>query len=313
MLSIITNIFAASLRSGTPTLLAALGELIAEKSGVMNIGLEGMMLMGAISGFMIARVTGSPVLGLLAAILVGALISLLHAFLSITVEANQIISGLAVFFIGTGLSSVIGFNMVGLTTVGFPSINLGAISDIPVIGPVLFSQNALVYVAVLLVPITHIFLNKTSAGLAVRATGDNPTMVDAAGLSVKRIRYSCVMIGGAFSGFAGAYMSLAYTTMWQPAMTGGQGWIAVALVIFSQWNPFKAMGGAFLFGGITALQLAMQISGAKVSAHLLQMIPYLFTIIVLILAMWRARKRDDGQYGMSIGPASLGIPYSREN
>lgn len=312
MLDVIANVLTAAIRSGTPILLASQGEIVAEKSGVMNIGLEGIMLIGAITGFMVSKVTGSAPLGVVASLAAGALISLLHAVLTIYLRANQVISGLAIVFIGTGLSSVLGLAMVGESAPGFARIDMGFLSAIPVIGPMLFNQDILVYITMALSVLVYLFLNKTRTGLSVRAAGDNPQAADAAGLPVQRIRLGCVLLGGALSGMAGAYMSLAYTTMWQPAMTGGKGWIAVALVIFSGWHPIKAMGGAYLFGGITALQLAMQIGGSTISAHILQMVPYLFTIVVLVVSMWRL-KRKGAAYGASVGPASLAKPYSREN
>ncbi len=311
MLNIITSILTAAIRSGTPILLAAQGEILAEKSGVMNIGLEGVMLIGAISGFMASSISGSPYIGMLFAIIAGALICLIHAVLCVNLRVNQIISGLAMFFIGTGLSSVLGQDMVGQSAPGFTAIDMGALSELPVVGSVLFSHDITVYATMVISVAMHFFLKKTVPGLAIRAAGDNPQAVDAAGLSVTKIRIACVLCGGGLSGMAGAYMSLSYTTMWQPAMTGGLGWIAVALVIFSKWNPLYAIIGAYLFGGITALQLALQIGGVQVSAHILQMVPYIFTILVLSVSMWHTRRKGSAN-SASVSPNALAKPYSRE-
>jgi len=309
-MEIITGVLTAAIRSGTPLLLAAQGELVAEKSGVMNLGLEGLMLIGAIFGFMVSKISGSPWLGLLAAALAAMLFSLVHAVLAVTMRMNQVISGLAIVFLGIGLSTVIGAGFVGQSAPSFKPIPLGALSAIPLIGPALFNQDILVYGSMLLTPLLAFFIHKTRTGLSLRATGDSPQAADAAGIPVIRLRICAVAFGGMLCGLGGAYMSLCYTNMWQPAMLGGRGWIALALVIFSGWRPGRAMLGAYLFGGISALQLAMQVSGTSVSSYVLQMLPYLFTILTLSLAMWRAKLAGAGE--SSVGPASLGQPYFRE-
>lgn len=312
MSSIISNILAAALRSGTPILLVAQGEIISQKAGVMNIGLEGIMLVGAISGFVVSYHSGIAFLGIVAAVLSGVLFSFIHAFFCVILNSSQVLSGFALYFLGTGLSAVLGLGMVGVSAPGLKALDLGELRNIPFIGTALCSHDIIVYSALILTFSCHIFLNKTRIGMVIRGTGDNPSAIDAAGLSVKSVRIICVLISGAFSGLAGAYLSLAYSVMWQPGMTGGQGWIALALVIFSQWKPIRAMGGAYLFGGITALQLALQIAGVQVSAHVLKMLPYLFTIVVLVVTMLLA-KRHGSLNDIPVGPASLGIPYSREN
>lgn len=305
------SLLSAAVRAGTPILMATQGEIITERSGNMNIGIEGMMLIGAMFGFIFSVMTGNPWLGLLAAMAAAALFSMIHALLTITFGMNQVVSGIALNFLGTGLSSVIGARFVGETAVGFKQLPLGILSKIPVIGPILFAQDALVYVSYIMTALIMLFLYKTRAGMSLRSVGDLPAAADAAGLHVNRIRFGSVAFGGAMAGMAGAYISLAYTTLWQPEMTAGKGWIAVALVIFAQWNPVKAICGAYLFGGITALQLIIQVNGTTISSHILQMFPYLFTIVALCLAMYRAQKR-----GLSlenaVGPAALGKNYSRE-
>ena len=307
----IISILTAAVRAGTPILMATQGEIVAERSGNMNLGIEGMMLIGAMFGFSISTTTGSAWLGLLGACICAMVFSLIHAVLTVTFRVNQVVSGLSLNFLGTGLSSVIGNAYIGQSANGFQPFKLGFLGDIPVIGSIFFNQDALVYLSYVMTVLIMLFLYKTRAGMALRSVGDNPFAADAAGLSVNGIRYGAVAFGGFMSGMAGAYISLAYTTLWQPAMTAGKGWIAVALVIFAQWNPAKALYGAYLFGGITALQLAIQIAGATISPYILQMLPYVFTILALCISMICARKR-----GLSletaVGPAALGKAYYRE-
>ena len=310
-MELLTSLLTATVRAGTPILLATQGEIITERSGNMNIGIEGMMLIGALFGFMVSTVTGSAWLGVLGACAAGMAFSLIHALLTVGFGMNQVISGLALNYLGTGLSSVLGSQFVGRTASGFSPVPLGFLSKIPVLGPALFNQDALVYLSYRLTALILAFLFKTRTGMAVRSVGDAPVAADAAGLHVNRIRTCAVAFGGAMAGLAGAYISLAYTTLWQPELTAGKGWIAVALVIFAQWHPAKAIYGAYLFGGITALQLAIQVRGTTISSHFLQMLPYVFTIVALCFAMFRAKRR-----GLSlesaVGPASLGQPYQRE-
>lgn len=311
MLELIITVLTAAVRSGTPILYLTQGEIVAEKSGNLNVGLEGMMLVGALAGFAASRALGNPWAGILAALMAGAALSAIHAFLTISLGANQIVSGLALVFFGSGLSAVIGFGFVGMTAPGFEVIPLGFLSRIPVLGQIFFRQDGLVYASYFLTPLIWIILFKTRIGLKIRAIGEDPGAADAAGLRVSLVRYLCVLTGGALAGIAGAYISLAYTTMWQPYMTGGRGWIAIALVIFARWDPRKALVGSYLFGGVTALQFAIQVRGTTVSPHFLQMMPYVFTILVLVFAMWRA-KRLGLATTSAMGPASLAQPYSRE-
>lgn len=310
-MELLATILTATVRAGTPILLATQGGIVTERSGVSNIGIEGMMLIGALFGFMFSLFTGSPWVGVLGACAATAVFSMLHALLTVGFGVNQIVSGMVLNFLGTGLSSVIGAQLVGQIAVGFHAVPLGPLAQIPFIGPALFNQDPLVYLSYLITAVLMVFLFRTRPGMAVRAVGDSPVAADAAGLSVRGIRVACVGLGGALCGMAGAYISLAYTTMWQPEMTAGKGWVAVAMIIFAQWNPAKAVYSAYLFGGITALQLAIQVQGANISPHFLQMLPYLFTILALSVAMYRA-KRKGSSMEVSVGPASLARPYTRE-
>lgn len=310
-MEILTSILIAAVRSGTPVLFATQGEILTERAGNLNVGLEGLMLVGAVFAFMFTRMTGSPWLGILAAMGAGALLSLIHAFLTVTLGANQIVSGLSLVFVGTGLSAVLGYSFVGERVTGFSPVALGFLADIPVIGPAFFNQDALVYLAMLLSPLLWYLLHKTRPGLMIRAVGESPRAADAAGISVVRVQYLCILAGGSLNGLAGAYMSLAYTTMWQPYMTGGRGWIAIALVIFARWDPMRAMLGAYLFGGISALQFTVQLLGIRISPHFLQMMPYLFTILALVLVMWQAKRSGLPRHS-AMGPAGLGTAYTRE-
>ena len=305
------TILTIAVRAGTPLMLATQGGIITERSGVINIGIEGMMLMGALFGFMFAAMTRSPWLGVLAACIASTLLSLLHALLVVGFGVNQIVSGLVLNFLGIGLSSVIGAQYVGQLARGFRRFSLGPLADIPYVGPALFNQDALVYLSYIIAALMTVLIFRTRWGMSIRSIGDNPVAADSAGLPVRAIRTACVALGGALCGLAGAYLSLAFTTMWQPEMTAGRGWIAIAMIIFAQWHPLKAVYSAYLFGGITALQFAMQVRGVAISPHFLQMLPYLFTIVVLSFAMLRARGKS-ASMEVSVGPASLGRPYARE-
>jgi simple sugar transport system permease protein len=305
-LNFITDLLAASIQAGTPLLLACLGEIITERSGNLNLGAEGMMLVGAMTGFATAYFTGSPVLGAIAGSLAGCGMSLIHAFLTVSLQASQVVSGLGITIFGIGLSGFLGVGLVGLKGPGFAKISIPFLSDIPIIGQVFFNQDALVYVALLLVPLTWYYLFRSRPGLSVRAAGENPSAADAWGESVATIRYIHVLMGGFLAGLAGAYLSLGYTHMWMENMVAGRGWIAVALVIFGFWHPFKAAAGAFLFGGVGVLQLRVQAAGVHIPSSLLVMLPYLLTVGVLILITLRQRRS-----GSVDAPAALGLPFRR--
>lgn len=304
---LIVSILAAAVRAGTPVLFATLGEIFTEKSGNLNLGLEGMILTGAVFGYWVNHYTGNLALGVLAGILAGGIISLIHAFLTVTLRANQVVSGIALTIFGTGLSGLFGKNLVGIPTEGFKTLHVPLLSDIPVIGTILFKQDLLVYISYILVPLSWYYIYKTKPGLYLRAVGENPRTADTLGINVSLLRYLYIFTGGMFCGLGGVYLSLAYTPMWVQDMSGGRGWIAIALVIFATWNPWKAAFGAYLFGGVEALQLRVQAIGlASIPAPLLKTLPYLFTILVLLIASSGSAKKKLG------APAALGLPYVRE-
>ena len=300
-----TMILAAAVRSGTPILYAALGEILTEKGGILNLGLEGIMLMGAYSGFAVSLASGSPWLGFLAAFIVGGLMGLIHAFLCVSLNGNQVVSGLALTMFGTGVSSLLGRNYVGFTIQGLQRWSVPVLSDIPVIGQILFSQDALVYLSFILVAVMYFFLNSTRPGLNLRAVGDDPRAADAMGLPVVRIRYLYTVIGAGIVALGGAYMSVIYNKFWIEMMTAGRGWIAVAMVIFAIWNPIQAAVGAYLFGGIEALQLRLQATGTMIPMAVLLAMPYVITLFVLIVISIRKGSGANA-------PASLGVPFYRE-
>lgn len=289
--------------ASTPLLLAATGELVTEKSGVLNLGIEGMMLVGAVVGFAAAVTFGSPTLGIAAAALAGAAMALIFAVLTLLFLANQVATGLALTIFGTGLSALMGSDFVGFTTERLPRLHLPVLSDLPVLGPILFGQDILVYASFALLAGVAWFLNRTHAGLVLRAVGDSHDSAHAIGYPVVAVRFAATAFGGAMSGLAGAYMSLAYTTMWAQNMTAGRGWIALALVVFATWRPARLLLGAYLFGGITILQLHVQGLGLAIPSQFLSMLPYLATIVVLVLI-----SRDRTKIRLN-APACLGKPF----
>lgn len=310
-LTLIVNLLAAGIRSGTAILFATVGEIFSERAGVLNLGVEGMMLMGAMSAYGIAHQTGNPWLGLVGAMLVGALLALLHAFVTVTLRADQVVSGLALSFLGAGMSAVLGAGLVEVRQAPrLPAFNIPILSEIPWLGPIFFQHNVVVYLGFLVAPLAWFYIYRTRAGLELRAIGEYPAAADVLGISVYRQRYFYVMVGGLFAGLAGAALSLAITPLWVEGVTAGQGWIAVGLVIFAGWDPVRAAIGSYLFGAIRRLPLDMQnLAFFLRSPHLgyfLNMLPYLFTIIVLILGSREALRRRIGT------PAALGMPYVRE-
>jgi ABC-type uncharacterized transport system permease subunit len=313
-------ILQAGVASGTVLLFATIGEILAERSGVMNLGVEGMMLMGAMAAFSVAVSTGNPWLGLLLAMVVGGLLALLHGVVTIHFQADQVVSGLTLTFLGTGLALVFG---EGLSKAGaislLPTVTLPLLSRIPILGPILFTnQSVLVYAGYLFVPAAWFYINRTRPGLHLRAVGEFPAAADALGISVYRQRYLYVCVGGVLAGLAGATISLAISPGWFSEMTtSGQGWIAIGLVIFAQWDPLRAAGGAYAFGALRRLILDLQgpttLLGLRnpffYNSYLgffLQMLPYAFTIVVLIIGSREAMRKRLG------APAALGIPYVRE-
>jgi simple sugar transport system permease protein len=312
--ALIVSILTITLRAGASLLYATLGEIYTERSGVLNLGVEGIMLVGAATAFAVAYYAGSAWLGLGAALAVGALLALIHAFLSVTLRAEQVVSGLALTIFGIGLAAFMGqrlgpggTTMVGLQGPSFQRMAIPGLSSIPLIGPSLFNQDVMVYMLYVLVPVLSLYLYRTQQGLHLRAVGENPAASDAMGVDVTRIRYLYTLLGGALMGMAGAHLSLGYLQGWADGITGGRGWIAIALVIFATWDPLRAVAGALLFGGINAIQFRMQAAGTNIPPSFLNMMPYFFTIVVLVLITWRETR------GRRVGaPSALGLPYIRE-
>ncbi len=306
-MDILVPILAAAVRSGTPILYATLGEILTEKSGVMNLGLEGLMLLGALSGFSVTFITGNPWLAVTAAFAVGAFFSLFHAVVCISLGGNQVVSGLALTMLGTGVTAILGRGYVGELIEGFSIYQIPILGELPLIGPVFFNHDPLVYLSYGLVSFLCWFLWRTKSGLNVRAVGDNPRAADSLGIGVAITRYIYTLVGGGIVAVGGAYLSVSYSHMWTEGMSAGRGWIAVALVIFAIWNPARAAFGAYLFGGVEACQLRIQAAGTNISAPLLLMLPYVLTITVLLVISVRKGK------GILFGaPASLGTPFYRE-
>ena len=279
----LTLLILSVMTAATPLLLAAVGELITEKSGVLNLGVEGMMIVGAVCAFAVSVSTGNPAAGVVAGAAAGAGLALVFAFLTLTMLANQVATGLALTIFGIGLSALIGKSYVGIAVEPLAKLHIPVLSEIPLLGPVLFGQDALVYLSLLSVLAVYVFMTQTRAGLVLRAVGDSHEAAHAIGYSVIRIRYLAVLFGGAMAGLAGAYLSLVYTPLWAENMTAGRGWIALALVVFSTWRPGRLLAGAYLFGGITILQLHAQSAGWGVPSQIMSMLPYLATILVLVI------------------------------
>lgn len=279
----LSAILISMIAAATPLLFAALGELITEKSGVLNLGVEGMMLGGAVCAFIAATATGSPGLAIVVGALAGLAMSLIFGILTLTLLANQVATGLALTIFGIGLSALLGQGYVGTPLEPLSKLSIPGISDIPVIGPVIFGHDFLVYLSFVMVGFVSWFLFRTRGGLVLRAVGESHDAAHAIGYSVIGIRYLAVMFGGAMSGIGGAYLSLAYTPMWIENMTAGRGWIALALVVFATWRPGRVLLGAYLFGGVTILQLHVQGAGFDVASQFMSMLPYLATVLVLVL------------------------------
>ncbi|GGY27574.1 ABC transporter permease [Pseudoduganella albidiflava] len=274
---------ASTAGAATPLVLASSGELVAERSGVLNLGLEGIMLVGAVTGFMATVSTGSLTLGLLAALLAGMAMSLIFGFLVLTLQTNQVATGLALTLFGIGLSAFLGRDLVGQTVAPIAALSFPVLSDIPFIGPLLFRFDPVVYLSLLLVVAAGWMLARTRIGLQIRAVGEAPHSAHAIGMPVIGLRYAAVLFGGAMAGVGGAYMSLALTPMWVEGMTAGRGWIALAQVVFATWKPRNVVLGAYLFGGVTVLQFHGQGMGLAVPSQFLSMLPYLATIAILVI------------------------------
>jgi simple sugar transport system permease protein len=303
-----TTILVASLLTiigaATPLLLAALGELVVERSGVLNLGVEGMMLAGAVTGFAATMLTGSGTVGVVAAALAGMAMALLFGVLTLSLLSNQVATGLALTIFGVGLSALVGSGFVGSPVAPLPKLDLPGLSQLPLVGPVLFGQDFLVYLSWAMTAAVAWFLTRSRPGMILRAVGESHEAAHAIGYPVIRIRYLAVLFGGLMAGLAGAFLSLSYTPMWVEDMSAGRGWIALALVVFAAWRPWRALIGAYLFGGVTIIQLHAQTSGIiNVPAQVMSMLPYLATIAVLVAISagpWRGRLN---------APACLGVPF----
>ena len=292
-------LIASLMIAATPILLAALGELITEKTGVLNLGVEGMMIIGAICGFAVAVKTQSPVLGFIGAAAAGAILSMLFAFLTQILLANQVASGLALTLFGLGLSALIGKDFDGLIPPATSGLHIPVLADIPVIGPVLFQHDPMVYFTLGLTAATWFVLKYTRLGLIIRAVGENHDAAHALGYKVVRIRFLAIMFGGACAGMGGAYLSLIRVPIWTEGMTAGAGWIALAIVVFGGWRPWRVLVGAYIFGGVTVLQFNLQAAGIAIPVQYLAMSPYVITIVVLVIISAR-KSRAAG------APAALG-------
>ncbi|MEM2848925.1 MAG: ABC transporter permease [Candidatus Bathyarchaeia archaeon] len=304
MMDPITELISMVISAGTPLLLSALGEVYTERSGVLNLGVEGMMALGAVTAFYLTYTTKEPFFGLAVAALAGLALAFIHASISISIRSNQVVSGLALSMLGVGLSSLIGKNLIGVPLkYTISRFEVPLLKDIPIIGG-FFVQDSLTYASYFMVILLWFILFKTKVGVYVRMVGENPRAADAAGVNVSVVRYACTLLGGALAGLGGAYLSICYTPAWIEGMTAGQGWIALALVIFSAWNPVYAILGSYLFGGIRVLQYRLQPYGF--SPPLLQTLPYVSTITVLVVFSSSRLRRRLG------APPALGKPYHRE-
>lgn len=302
--------FKAVVIAGTPLLFATLGEIMTEKVGNLNLGVEGMMLMGAVVGFQVGYLTNNPFLALLAAAVAGAIGSLIFAFLTVSLRANQVVSGLALTTFGAGFSSFIGQGLVGLKmsekfSAGFVKIKIPLLGDIPGIGEVFFNHDILVYLGYITAILLGLYLYNTRKGLNLRAVGENPAAADAASVRITSYKYAHILLGGALCGIGGAYLSLVQVPVWQENITSGRGWIAVALVIFASWNPYKAILGAYLFGGLDIIGFRLQGTGIVISPYIFAMAPYLMTIIILVIVSMKKDRKN-------APPKALSTPYFRE-
>jgi len=303
----VLGLLAAGVRLATPLLLAALGEIFAERSGILNIGVDGMMLIGALCGFLGSYYTGVPCIGALTGMLGAGMISLIHAYLSVSLATDQVVSGLAINLLCLGLATFLNRGIFGMPLLppqaaSFPPIAIPLLSEIPYIGPALFNHHALVYLALLLVPISYVVLFKTTFGLRISAVGEDPRAAEAVGVNVRRVRYACVFIGGMLAGMGGATLSLAQLSFFKESIVAGRGFIAIAVVMLGRWNPLGALIAALIFGIADAFQLHLQAVGVTtVPSQLLLSLPYLVTIVALLIRV-----------GRPVLPAALGIPYTKE-
>jgi len=314
---LITTLLLVTIRAGTSLLYATIGEVYTERSGILNLGVEGMMMMGALTAFSVVYSTGSLLLGVAGAMFVGGSMALLHSFLSVSMRANQVVSGLSLTIFGTGFASFLGqrlgpagnsYNLTGLTGERFSLIHIPFLEEIPVLSAFL-QQDILTYLLYIIVPLAWFYLYRTKNGLSLRSVGENPRTAAAMGINVTKIRYAYTVFGGMLVGLGGAHLSLAYTPGWSENITGGRGWIVIALVIFSGWNPARAVFGAILFGGINAVQYRLQAAGTVIPASFLNMAPYLITVIVLVVMTILSRKKRTN----FSSPSALGTSFSIED
>ena len=301
--TVLIGILASGIRLATPYLYAAIGETFSQKSGVLNLGVEGQMLLGAFAAFYVALTTGNLWLGMLAAMIVGAAMGLAMAYVTVNLQAQQGISGIGFYLFGLGMSDLLFQKLMGTveTVKGFPRIFIPGLSDIPLLGEIFFNHNPLVYLAYLLVPVAWFVLNKTTLGLKIRSVGENPDAADSLGVNVARVRYFTITLGGTLSGIAGASLSIALLNVFQQNMTSGQGFIAVALVYFGAWRPAGVLGGALLFSMVNSLQLWMQVKNIPIPPDIAVMLPYVLTILALVVTVSRVR-----------APSALTKPFERE-
>jgi ABC-type uncharacterized transport system permease subunit len=282
-MSALIPVLTSTVVAATPLIYAALGETIVEKAGMLNLGVEGMMLVGAVAGFAVGLSSGSLALGFAAAALAGMAMSFIFAFLTLTLQTNQVATGLALTLFGLGLSAFAGDSYVGMPIPALQNLDIPGLSSLPAVGPLLFSYDPMVYLSIVLFFAVQWFLVRSHTGLKVRAIGESPVVAHAIGYPVVTIRYLAVLFGGATAGVAGAYLSLVQTPMWVEGMTAGKGWIALALVVFGTWKPLRVVLGAYLFGGVTVMQLFAQGFGFAIPSEFLSMLPYVATIVVLVL------------------------------
>lgn len=300
---IVEAILLTVITASTPLVIAAMGELVTERAGVLNLGVEGMMIMGAVAAFMATQATGSPYLGAMAGVAVGAAFSMLFGVLTLSFVANQVATGLALTILGLGLSGMIGEGFVGSPGIKMQPITIPLLAEVPLIGPVLFRQDLFFYASIALVIGVNWFLFKSRTGLKLRAIGDNHGSAHTLGLPVIRMRYLAVLFGGACAGLAGAQLSLVYTPQWVENMAAGRGWIALALVVFAAWRPWRVLAGGYLFGAVTIGQLHAQALGFGLPSQFLSALPYAATIVVLVIISHNRRTT------LINTPASLGKPF----
>jgi simple sugar transport system permease protein len=302
-LDLLSNILISVMIAATPLVLAATGELVAERAGVLNLGVEGMMVIGALAAFAALIKTGSLVVAVLAATCAGVSMAALFGLITLSLRANQVAAGLALTMFGLGLSALWGQGYSGLSAAPFPRLEIAGLSELPWLGKLLFQQDALLYLSLALVAMVAFLLETTRLGLVLRAIGENHDAAHAIGHPVIAYRYGATLFGGALAGLGGAYLSLVQTPLWAERMTAGRGWIALALVVFAAWRPWRLLGGAYLFGAVTILQLHSQALGIKIDAQLLSMLPYLVTVVVLVII-----SRDKMRVKLT-APACLGKPF----